>query len=96
MKIQFPLKKKSKIEAVEPVQLIEQPIVDTLVPNVVGMKVIDAVNLLNKRKVSYEFAGFKEVVPKNVMEGTVKSQILISNSRKAKVLRLYISMDLNK
>lgn len=66
------------------------------VPKVVGMKVADAVALLKKCNVKYRFAGFKEVVPKNVMEGTVKSQDPRGGSALSPktIVKLYINMDL--
>ena len=66
------------------------------IPNVVGMKVADAVALLKKCNIRYEFCGFNEVVPKNVMEGTVKAQDPAGNSplKTKTIVKLYIDMNL--
>lgn len=68
------------------------------VPNVVGKKVAEAVNILARAGLAYEFCGFKEVIPANVMEGTVKIQSPLGGSalRKNMIIKLYISMEVIK
>lgn len=68
------------------------------VPNVVGMNVAKAINVLQRAGIAYEFCGFKEIVPPNVMEGTVSIQSPLGGSpvKKNMIVKLYISMDLKK
>ena len=88
--LQFPLKKKEKAV------LVDDKVLG--IPNVVGMNVADAVNVLKKAGLAYEFCGFKEIIPRNVMEGTVKIQSPLGGSplKRNLIIKLYISMDLIK
>lgn len=71
------------------------PIAKLRVPNLVGMNAGAAFKRLQSLGMNYEIVGFKEVVPKNVAEGTVSAQSPAANTAYTlkTVVKLTINMD---
>lgn len=66
------------------------------IPNLVGMNAGEAFKLLQSLGMNYEIVGFKEVVPKNVAEGSISAQSPAAGTAYTlkTVVKLNVNMDL--
>lgn len=76
-KISLKLDKDLVIDDATPIDAILTDVIKMVVPNVVGMSIKDAVNLLTSKNIKYRLIG-KEVIPK---EGSVYKQFPVAGEK---------------
>lgn len=88
--------KKVALSPKEKIKIEPAAMVSLAIPNLVGMNAGEAFKLLQSLGINYEIVGFKEIVPKNVAEGSISAQSPAAGTAYTlkTVVKLNVNMDL--